>query len=70
MDGGIGCCMMYSRDVALDLGGYDPGYSPVWFDDLDLTLSIRRHNKKVFFTPEGHLITASYSESRLTIDEL
>jgi glycosyltransferase involved in cell wall biosynthesis len=56
VDGGIGCCMMYSRDVALDLGGYDPGYSPVWFDDLDLTLSIRRHNKKVFFTPEVRLI--------------
>jgi GT2 family glycosyltransferase len=56
VDGGIGCCMMYRRDVALDLGGYDSGYAPVWFDDLDLTLSIRRRNLKVFFTPEVRVV--------------
>ena len=28
VDGGIGCCMMYRRDVALELGGYDPGWAP------------------------------------------
>ena len=56
VDGGIGCCMMYPRELALELGGYDLGYSPVWFDDLDLTLSIRRKNMKVFFTPEVRVI--------------
>jgi GT2 family glycosyltransferase len=56
VDGGIGCCMMYRRDVALGVGGYDPGFSPVWFDDLDLTLSIRRHGLKVFYFPEVRVI--------------
>jgi glycosyltransferase involved in cell wall biosynthesis len=56
VDGGIGCCMMYRRDVALKLGGYDPGYAPVWFDDLDLTLSIRRHGLKVFFIPDVRVV--------------
>ncbi len=56
VDGGMGCCMMYRRDVALEVGGYDPGYAPVWFDDLDLTLAIRRHGLKVFFTPEVRVV--------------
>jgi hypothetical protein len=33
--------MMYRRDDALAVGGYDLGFQPVWFDDLDLGLSIR-----------------------------
>ncbi len=56
VDGGIGCCMMYRREVALELGGYDPGWAPVWFDDLDLTLSIRRHGLKVFFMPDVRVV--------------
>jgi glycosyltransferase involved in cell wall biosynthesis len=56
VDGGIGCCMMYRRDVALEVGGYDPGWSPVWFDDLDLTLCIRRHGLKVFYLPEVRVV--------------
>jgi glycosyltransferase involved in cell wall biosynthesis len=52
VDGGIGACMMYRREVALEIGGYDPGWAPVWFDDLDLTLCIRRHGLKVFYLPE------------------
>jgi GT2 family glycosyltransferase len=56
VDGGIGCCMMYRRDVALEVGGYDPEFSPVWFDDLDLTFSIRRHGLKVFFLPAVRVV--------------
>jgi len=51
VDSGIGCCMMYRREVALELGGYDAGFSPVWFDDIDLCLSIRRQGLKAFFLP-------------------
>ncbi len=56
VDGGIGCCMMYRREVGLEVGGYDPGYAPVWFDDLDLTLCIRRHGLKVFYLPDVRVI--------------
>jgi GT2 family glycosyltransferase len=65
VDAGIGCCMMYRREVALELGGYDPGYAPVWFDDLDLTLSIRRHGLKVFFMPDVHVI--HHAKARVTV---
>jgi glycosyltransferase involved in cell wall biosynthesis len=53
VDSGIGCCMMYRREDALAVGGYDMGFQPVWFDDLDLALSIRhRRGKKAFFLPD------------------
>ena len=56
VDGGIGCCMIYRRDAALAAGGYDPGFAPVWFDDLDLTLSLRRNGLKVFFLPDVRVV--------------
>ena len=55
VDAGLGCCMMYRRSDALDAGGYDPAFSPVWFDDLDLSLAIRRGGKKAFFLPAVHV---------------
>ena len=56
VDAGIGCCMIYRRDVALEAGAYDPGFAPVWFDDIDLTLAIRRLGYKVFFLPDVKVI--------------
>jgi GT2 family glycosyltransferase len=56
VDGGIGCCMIYRRDAALAAGGYDPGFAPVWFDDLDLTLSLRKNGQKVFFLPDVRVV--------------
>jgi glycosyltransferase involved in cell wall biosynthesis len=56
VDGGIGCCMMFRRDVALELGGYDPGWAPVWLDDLDLTMCMRRQGLKVFYLPEVRVL--------------
>lgn len=52
VDAGMGCCMMYRRETALEVGGYDDGFAPVWFDDLDLALSIRKRGKKAFFLPD------------------
>lgn len=56
VDGGIGCCMMFRRDVALEIGGYDPEWAPVWFDDLDLTMCMRREGLKVFYLPDVRVI--------------
>jgi O-antigen biosynthesis protein len=56
VDGGIGCCMIYRRGAALAAGGYDPGFAPVWFDDLDLTIALRRDGLKVFFLPDVRVV--------------
>jgi len=56
VDSGIGCCMAYRREDARAAGGYDRGFDPVWFDDLDLCTSIRLLGKKVFFCPEVRVL--------------
>ena len=56
VDSAIGCCMMFRRDDALAVGGYDPEWSPVWFDDVDLCLKIRTLGRKVFYTPDVRVI--------------
>lgn len=56
VDGGIGCCLMYRRSAALEAGGYDLGFSPVWFDDLDLTIRLRARGLKVFCLPEVRVV--------------
>jgi hypothetical protein len=56
VDGGIGCCLMYNRAEALAAGGYDPGFAPVWFDDLDLTIRLRARGLKVFCLPDVRVV--------------
>ena len=56
VDGGIGCCMMYRREAALELGRLRPRWAPVWFDDLDLTMCMRREGLKVFYLPDVRVI--------------
>ncbi len=56
VDAGIGCCLMYRKADALEVGGYDLGFQPVWLDDVDLALSLRKLGKKVFFTPEVRVL--------------
>lgn len=56
VDAGIGCCMMYRREDALRVGGYDDGFSPVWFDDVDLCLSIRALGRKAFYLPDVRVV--------------
>ena len=56
VDAGIGCCMMYRRADALAAGGYDPGFAPVWFDDIDLCLAIRARGGKAFCLPDVRVV--------------
>jgi glycosyltransferase involved in cell wall biosynthesis len=51
VDSALGPCMLYSRRLAMEIGGYDPGFSPVWFDDLDFSIAARRLGLKNFFVP-------------------
>ena len=56
VDSGIGCCMMYRREAALEAGGYDLEWAPVWFDDVDLCIGIRRLGLKAFYVPDVRVI--------------
>jgi GT2 family glycosyltransferase len=52
VDGAIGCLQLFSTELAHAIGGWDPGWSPVWFEDVDFTLEARRRGRKVFLLPE------------------
>jgi GT2 family glycosyltransferase len=56
VDASIGCCMLYPRALWEENGGYDVGFSPVWFEDLDLSLTARRLGSKVFLVGEVEVI--------------
>jgi GT2 family glycosyltransferase len=56
VDASIGCCMLFRRQIVEELGGYDLGWTPVWFEDLDLSLSARRLGWKVFALPEVRVL--------------
>lgn len=56
IDGAIGCCTMFSRDLADRIGGFDRRYDPVGFEDFDFALGARRLDRKVFFLPDIEVI--------------
>jgi glycosyltransferase involved in cell wall biosynthesis len=56
IDGAIGCCTMFSRELAEEIGGFDRRYDPVGFEDFDFALGARRLGRKVFFFPEVEVV--------------
>ena len=56
VDGAIGCLQLFSAELAREIGGWDLGYSPVWFEDVDFTLEARRRGRKVFLLPEVRVL--------------
>jgi len=56
VDAALGVGMLFPRSLARELGNYDLGFAPVWFEDLDLSLSMRRLDAKVFCLPEVNFL--------------
>jgi GT2 family glycosyltransferase len=56
VDGVIGCCMMFDRDLWERVGGFDARYNPAGFEDFDFALGARRLGTKVFFFPEVEVV--------------
>jgi GT2 family glycosyltransferase len=56
VDASIGCCMLFPRALHDELGGYDTGFAPVWFEDLDLSLAARRLGGKVFLLGDVEVV--------------
>jgi GT2 family glycosyltransferase len=56
VDGAIGCLQLFSAELAREIGGWDTGFSPVWFEDVDFTLEARRRGRKVFLLPEVRVL--------------
>jgi O-antigen biosynthesis protein len=70
VDASIGCCMLFRREIYDEAGGFDEGFAPVWFEDVDMSLTARRLGAKVFLLGDvrvlhqGHLAAESPSALR------
>jgi GT2 family glycosyltransferase len=56
VDSAGGSIMLFSRELAGEIGGFDTGYSPVWVEDYDFALGARRLGRKVFYLPEVRVV--------------
>jgi hypothetical protein len=56
VDGVIGCCMMFDRDLWRRIGGFDMRYSPAGFEDFDFALGARLAGRKVFVLPAVRVV--------------
>ena len=43
-------------DLVRELGGWDPAYYPVWYEDIDFAFAARTRGRKVFFFPDVRVI--------------
>jgi hypothetical protein len=70
VDASVGCCMLFKRELYDEAGGFDEGYAPVWFEDVDMSLTARRLGTKVFLLGDvrvlhlGHLAGENPSLAR------
>ncbi|MGA2274387.1 MAG: glycosyltransferase family 2 protein [Bryobacteraceae bacterium] len=48
-----GAFLMLRRVVWQELGGFDEGYYPLWFEDVDFCRRVAARNYVIFYTPEA-----------------
>ncbi len=46
-----GACLAVPRALFQQLGGFDAGYAPAYYEDVDLAFSVRAAGRKVFYQP-------------------
>jgi GT2 family glycosyltransferase len=56
VDGAIGCCMLFDRELWRSIGGFDRRYAPAGFEDFDFALGARALGRKVFCLPDVEVI--------------
>lgn len=51
-----GACLMLTRELWDQLGGFDTRYAPAYYEDTDLCFSVRSLNLKVVYQPAARVI--------------
>ena len=55
-DAVLATCIAYRTEDAKAFGCYDPRFNPVWIEDDDFGLAMRKHGKKVVVDPSIHIL--------------
>ncbi|PYO16678.1 MAG: glycosyl transferase family 2 [Gemmatimonadetes bacterium] len=46
-----GACIAIRRDLFRELGGFDPHYAPMYYEDVDLAFAVRAAGRRVVYQP-------------------
>lgn len=51
-----GACIAISRALFEELGGFDTGFAPMYYEDVDLALAVRAAGRKVVYQPAAVVV--------------
>ncbi|MEO8346504.1 MAG: glycosyltransferase, partial [Betaproteobacteria bacterium] len=51
-----GACLAIPRALFHELGGFDTGYAPAYYEDVDLAFAVRAAGRKVFYQPFATIV--------------
>lgn len=51
-----GACIMISKKLWNDIGGFDERYVPAYYEDVDLAFEVRKRGKKVLYQPDSVVV--------------
>lgn len=49
-------CLLLRRDVVVGLGGFDEGFAPAWFDDVDLCRRLKAAGWRILLAPDARFV--------------
>jgi N-acetylglucosaminyl-diphospho-decaprenol L-rhamnosyltransferase len=68
VDQPAGACLAVRRDAWESVGGFDEAFFPVWFEDVDLCLRLRRRGWRIVYWPKARFVhSGGHSVNRLAI---
>jgi N-acetylglucosaminyl-diphospho-decaprenol L-rhamnosyltransferase len=64
-----GACLLVRRSAFEQIGGFDEAFYPLWFEDVDLCLRLRRHGKIMYWPKSTFRHAGGHSLESLTFSE-
>ena len=56
VDYGSAACLLVRADLFAEVGGFDPIYSPAYYEDVDLCFKLRERGFKTVFVPQSRVV--------------
>jgi GT2 family glycosyltransferase/glycosyltransferase involved in cell wall biosynthesis len=56
VDFGSAACMVVRGGVFAEVGGFDPGYAPAYFEDADLCFKFRKRGLRTIYEPRSRVV--------------